>query len=247
MKNGTGSVIRSTYTMHKFIQYIILIAISCTGIGLPCVLTAEDYQYQYFSEEKGEYVPFSDYIPKVRQHFRTVPHYVEDFYELYGMKQYYNENSLRKNITRLEIALTCKFRHPSQALVKIDTEEEYQKYRNLIFMHINMLIMRNHLKIATRYDKQKVYFYNLDYAKEIEESLNIAEGLYKKALPFWFAAKKHALRASEIKITTDLGFIESERYAILHGQTDFEKIITDHMRRLDKKKGVLAASINRVK
>jgi hypothetical protein len=75
------------------------------------VVHAEDYQYQYFNDEKNKYVPFSDYIPRSRLHYKTVPHYVEDFYELYGMKQYYNENSLRKNIDRLKIAMECKFRH----------------------------------------------------------------------------------------------------------------------------------------
>jgi hypothetical protein len=57
---------------------------------LPSLLFAEDYQYQYFSE-KDEYVPFSDYIPKVRLHYYTVPHYLEDYYLLFGMKLYYDE------------------------------------------------------------------------------------------------------------------------------------------------------------
>jgi len=164
---------------------------------------AEDYQYQYFQKKKEEFVPFSDYIPKVRMHYKVVPHYVEDFYELYGMKLYYDENSLRKNIDRLKIALTCKFRHPSQALVKIQTEDEYYKYRNLMFMHINMLILRNYLKIATRYDKQHIYFYDADYAKDIQESLKIAEQMYKEALPYWYEAKKYADTASTVKITTN--------------------------------------------
>ena len=104
-------------------------------------LHSEDYQYQYFKNKK-KYVPFSDYIPKVRLHYKTVPHYLEDYYELYGMKQYYNENYLRKNIERMKIALKLKFRHPSEALIKVKTENEYLKYRNLMFMHLNILIMK---------------------------------------------------------------------------------------------------------
>ena len=94
----------------------------------PLNLSGEDYQYQYFSE-KDEYVPFSDYIPKVRMHYNTVPHHLEDYYLLYGMKLYYNENSLRKNIEMLKTGLNCRFRHPSEALVEIETEQEYLKYR----------------------------------------------------------------------------------------------------------------------
>ncbi|MDY6970652.1 MAG: hypothetical protein SVR08_18660, partial [Spirochaetota bacterium] len=188
---------------------------------------AEDYQYQYFNEKK-KYTPFSDYIPKVRLHYKTVPHYLEDYYELYGMKQYYNENSLRMNIARLKTALNCKFRHPSQAIIKIKTKDEYLKYRRLMFMHINILIMRNYLKIASRYDMKKIYFYNLDFAQEISESLDIAEKQYKDALPYWTEIKNYAQSASRIKLTTDLGFIESERYSIITGEVNYGKIIKDH-------------------
>ncbi len=204
---------------------------------------AEDYQYQYFNDEKDKYVPFSDYIPKVRLHYKTVPHYLEDYYELYGMKQYYNENSLRKNIERMKTALRCKFRHPSEALVKVETREEYHKYRRLMFMHINILILRNYLRIAARYDKRKVYFYNLDFAREIKESLDIAERMYRDAVPYWDKAKGYAKRASEIKITTDLGFIESERYSIVKGELDYGKIINDHLKRINKKRGIIKNSL----
>ena len=205
------------------------------------MVQAEDYQYQYFQKdgEKEKYVPFSDYIPRVRKHYKTVPHYLEDYYQLYGMKQYYNENSLRMNIARLKAALNSRFRHPSQALVKVETSREYYKYRNLMYMHINLLIMRNYLKIATRYDKQKLYFYNMDYAKEISESLDIAESIYREAIPYWEKAKKHADTASTVKITTDLGNMETERYRIIHGELDFQKIIDDHLSRLNKKKNRL--------
>ncbi|MDM7974274.1 MAG: hypothetical protein QUT27_14625 [candidate division Zixibacteria bacterium] len=201
-------------------------------------LYAEDYQYQYFSDpkEKNKYTRFSDYIPRVRLHYQTVPHYLEDYYLLYGMKQHYNENSLRKNIERLKTALNCKFRHPSQALVKVESEPEYLKYRNLMFMHINMLIMRNHLSIAARYDKRKILFYNWDYAREINESLGIAEKFYNEAEPYWMKAKEYAQRASNIKITTDLGFIETERKNIMTGDIDFGKIINDYRAGIVSKK-----------
>ncbi|MFH0975983.1 MAG: hypothetical protein V1874_09395 [Spirochaetota bacterium] len=199
-------------------------------------LHPEDYQYQYFNHEKDKYVPFSDYIPKIRLHYFTVPHYLEDFYQLYGMKQHYNENSLRKNIDRLKTALACKFRHPSEALVKIDSEAEYLKYRRLMFMHLNILIMRNYMSIASRYDKQSIKFYNSPFAKEINESFDIAEKLYKEAIPYWENAKRYAMDASDIKITTDLGFIESERFSIARGDLSYGKIIDDHLKRLSQKR-----------
>ncbi len=211
-------------------------------ILLSAGIQAEDYQFQYFSNkiEKDKYVPFSDYIPRIRLHYQTVPHYLEDYYLLYGMKQYYNENSLRKNIERLKIALQCKFRHPSQALVKLESDQEYFKYRNLMFMHINMLIMRNYLSIASRYDKRKIDFYNWDYAKEINESFVIAEHYYNEAHPYWQKAVEYANKASSVKITTDLGFIETERKKIITGEIDFGKIISGYISGLQTKKQKLA-------
>jgi len=197
-------------------------------------LFGEDYQYQYFTE-RDEFVPFSDYIPRVRLHYYTVPHYLEDFYLLYGMKLYYNENSLRKNIEMLKTGLNCKFRHPSQALVNIDTEDEYLKYRKLMFMHINIMIMRNYLKIGVRYDKRSIKFHDVSFAEDINESLNIAKKRYQEALPYWVEAKRYAEEASQIKLTTKLSNIESERYRIITGDLDFNKIINNHISRVDKK------------
>lgn len=197
-------------------------------------VSAEDYQYQYFSE-RDEYVPFSDYIPKVRMHYYTVPHHLEDYYLLFGMKLYYNENSLRKNIDMLKTALNTKFRHPSEALVPVDTEDEYLKYRKLMFMHINIMIMRNYLKIGSRYDKKNIKFYDATFAKDINDSLDIARKMYQEAVPYWEEAKKYAEESSRIKITTKLSNIESERYRIITGDLDFQKIINSHMTKVNKK------------
>ncbi len=197
--------------------------------------SSQDYQYQYFSN-KDEYVPFSDYIPRIRLHYETVPHYLEDYYLLYGLKLYYNETSLRQNIEMLETALKCKFRHPSQALVRVETEEEYLKYRKLMFMHINIMIMRNYLKIGARYDKVSIRFTDAAFAKEILESLDIAIKIYREALPYWREAKKHAESASRIRITTKMSNIESERYRIIKKELDYEKIIKTHIARAEKKK-----------
>ncbi len=205
-------------------------------------LNGEDYEYDYFSKkkEKEKHVPFSDYIPRVRLHYQTVPHYLEDYYQLYGMKQYYNENSLRMNIARLKTSLNCRFRHPSMALVKVESEEEYLKYRNLMFMHINMLIMRNYLKIAARYDKRDIRFYHWDYAEELSESLDIADTHYREALPYWDRVREYARKASSIRVTTDLGYIETERKKVITGETDFGKIISGYLGGIQAKKRKLA-------
>lgn len=223
--------------MKKFILFTILISVNIYPI---------DYQYQYFNNEKneGKYMPFSDYIPRVRKYNYTAPAHVEDYYLLYGMSLYYNENDLRENIRKLKKALTLNFRHPTQALCKISTEKEYYKYRNLMFMRINILIMRSYMKIATRYDKRKIYFYDVDYGEHLLESFDIAEKYYKEAIPYWTAAKKHANIASKVKLTTDLSNIESERYSIITGEVNYQSIISNHLGKLEQKKGKVQSMLN---
>lgn len=218
--------------MHKkaviFLVFLLFSAVSQ-------MVNAQHYQYQYFAEEQ-EFLPFSDYIPEIRLHQKTVPRHVEDFYLLYGKKLYYNENTLRKNIERLKIALECRFRHPSKALVEVETEEEYLKYRKLMHMRINLLIMRSYMRIASRYDKHQIRFYNAEFAEEIKESLDIAEFFYNEARPYWEEARRLAYEASDIRITTKLSHMESERFSIVQGELDFERIIDTHVVRLAEKK-----------
>ena len=217
------------FTLKKNISLLLVIFFLT-----PAALNAEDYQYQYFSE-KDEYVPFSDYIPEVKMHYYTVPHHLEDFYLLFGMKLYFNENSLRKNIEMLKTALNTRFRHPSEALVQVDSEDEYLKYRKLMFMHINLMIMRNYLKIGSKYDKKNIKFYDATFAKDINDSLDTARSLYQEAIPYWEEARKYANESSRIKITTKLSNIESERYRIITGDLDFNKIIINHITAVNKK------------
>jgi len=122
----------------------------------------------YYYDQSEMYTKFSDWIPK-RLH-QWHPQHVEDFFLLYSLNQIYGEQDLLRNIYFLEIALQKRFRHPSQALAKIETPEEYHKYRLMIFMHINLKIMRSYLRLGSLYDKRHLYFYNLDFADELKES-----------------------------------------------------------------------------
>ena len=215
--------------INRLLLIILILSFSIINIF------AEDYQYQYFANPKKKYVPFSDYIPRYKLHMQTQPHYVEDFYLLYSMPLYYNENSLRANIKRLKFALNTRFRHPKNALIRINSRQEYTKYRRLLFMHINILIMRNYLKIGVRYDKRRIYFYDKDFKKHIVKSLKIAKKMYEHARPYWKQAKKLAQNASEIKITLNMGRIESERYSIITGEIDYGRIISGYISRVQRK------------
>ncbi|MES0491312.1 MAG: hypothetical protein ABUK01_15065 [Leptospirales bacterium] len=187
----------------------------------------------YYYDQSGMYTKFSDWIPK-RLH-QWQPTHVEDFFLMYSLKSLYGEESLRRNIYFLKIAIRSRFRHPSRALCKIETKEEYHKYRLMMHMHINLKIMRAYMRIGSLYDKRHLYFYNLDFSDDLKESFAIAEGFYKEAFPYWKKAKSLAQKASKYDFEMDLGPIESIRYEIVTGEINFDKIIRDHLRRLHKK------------
>jgi hypothetical protein len=198
-----------------------------------------DYNYDY--EKNGPYMKFSDWIP-YRLH-KWEPRNLEDFYELAGLKQHYGENELRRNIYFYKISLQKKFRHPQRALCKIESEEEYYKYRNLLFMHLNLRIMRSYLRLGSLYDKRHLYFYNLDFAEDLEKSFQIAEGFYREAIPYWEKAREYADRANEVPYELDLGTLETERFEIVTGKLDFGWIIENHLDRVEKKQKLIAQEL----
>lgn len=213
----------------KYFQVALIFIFSCSF--LYCEV---DLNYNYHYNKSGPYTKFSDWVP-YRLH-KWEPKYLEDFYQLYGLKQHYGENELRKGIYFLKIALKKRFRHPRNALCHIRNEKTYFKYRNLMFMHINLRIMRAYMRLASKYDKRHLYFYNLDFAHELKNSFQIADGFYKAAKPYWEKAKKYAFEADRIIEEVNLGTMESERYEIVNDKLNFERIIEDHLLRLDKKR-----------
>lgn len=187
----------------------------------------------YYYDQSEMYTKFSDWIPK-RLH-QWHPQSVEDFFLLYSLRMIYGEEELRRNLFFLKIALQQRFRHPSLALCKIETKEEYHKYRLLIFMHLNLKIMRSYLRIGSLYDKRHLYFYNLDFADELKTSFSVAEGFYKEAIPYWQKAREYARKASVYSFELDMGALESIRYEIMTKDIDYDAYIGKHLMRVREK------------
>lgn len=187
----------------------------------------------YYYDQSEMYTKFSDWIPK-RLH-QWHPKHVEDFFLLYSLRQHYGEEELRRDIFFLKIALQKRFRHPRNALIPIVNKRQYHKYRLLLFMHINLKIMRSYLRIGSLYDKRHLYFYNLDFADELKESFAIAEGFYKEAYVYWKKARKYAAEATRYKFNIDLPTLENIRYDIVRGEIDYRVFIGHHLNRLKEK------------
>ncbi|MEM7182505.1 MAG: hypothetical protein AAF518_16445 [Spirochaetota bacterium] len=202
-------------------------------IALSIEAKAPVFSHSYEYNDLSPRTKFSDWVPYRLNKWN--PRFLEDYYQLYGLKLYYGENKLRKNIYFLKTGLRSRFRHPKHALCAVKSERGYHKYRLLLTMHLNMQIMRSYLRIGSLYDKRHLYFHNLDFAHELKKSFQTAISFYKQARPYWKEAQKHALAANQIRIDLDIGTVESERYDIATGKLNYDYIINTHIAKAEKK------------
>ncbi len=190
----------------------------------------------YYYDRTGRWVKFSDWIPF--QQRKWSPRHLEDFYELYGLPHHYKTAEVKESIYFLVQALTHRFRHPRHALCKIENERQYHKYRLLMFMQINLLIMRMYLRLGSLYDKRHLYFHDLDFADDLEISFLIARTYYREAITYWKHAQKYADEANEYRFELDLPTIESTRFEIVTGELDYDRIIQRHLYKVEAKLGM---------
>jgi len=161
-------------------------------------------------------------------------YYAEEFY-LYVLNLHHTNPNLARNIRYMQWALEAPFDNPVRSLAVIKTEDDFERYRSLFKMHVNLLIIDSYLKLGARFDKEHVYFFNLRYAEELLESFGIARYYYETGKNYWDEAVIHAHRADgvETRITRDSW--ENELYLILSGELDYDRIIDEHLGRLDGK------------
>ncbi len=182
---------------------------------------------------KHGYTKFSDFIAKLKAEKRY--RYVEDYLELYRFNAYYGEKNMLKNIANLRYALRLKFRSPYQALCKIPNEKYYHKYRLMVFMRIHVMLARNFMRIGAHYDKPKVYFYDIAFARDLQASLKIAALWYKESEKYWQRAQKYAIEASKILYDLDCGYLETQRFDIMTGELDLGRMRKIYLLRLKQK------------
>lgn len=164
--------------------------------------------------------------------------YLEQFYKLYTQEFYNYPHDVNRNIYYLKAARMSPFCNPLYALAKINDETEWEKYRYLMYTHINLKLVDSFLMLANSLDKQVAYFYNAPWKEQNIDSLNQAEAYYNEAKTYWYEAVEWAEKVNEEKFrfihldTTQ--YFEDESYLIMTGELDYEKIIDKHLKRLNK-------------
>jgi len=170
--------------------------------------------------------------------FSYVVQFKEQFYRLYHIHYHQYPDDTMENIYWLERAVEADFANPLYALGKITDEEDWEKYRYLFMMHLNLKLVEQHLRLGSKWDKQVAYFYNAPWKEQNIESLQTAETCYNAALYYWNEAKLWAEKANMRKFRflflTDLQYWEDERERIATGSLDYERTIGRELARLEK-------------
>ncbi len=167
--------------------------------------------------------------------------FVEDFYKLYRHNLYGDTAAHIANIYYLKKALIAAetnmwWAHPvkSYGYVRYDwanpphdqdheapySEKHHAKYKELMKMRICLLLTKSYLKLGSRYDSANIYWFNIEYYKDLLKGYGIAETLYKEAQKFWRKTKKYVdVCWQQRKIDLqgiEMDQMEDEVYKIFH-------------------------------
>lgn len=162
--------------------------------------------------------------------------YKEQLYELYHVHLYQYPERIAENVGWIEQALKADFANPLYALAVITDKTDWERYRYLFNMHLNLKMVELYLRWASRYNKDEAYFYNFPWKYENLESLNTAENLMRIALQYWQEAQRWSRQAWELRQVhlEEIQHWEDQNYRIATGELDYEAIIQRHLRRLEE-------------
>lgn len=158
----------------------------------------------------------------------------EQFYQLYHIHSIQYPDDSIENIYWLENARKADFCNPLHALATIGDKKQWERYRYLFNMHIELKLIEQHLILGSKFDKRTAFFYNAPWKDQNLESLALAESAYKAALAYWPSAKEWALKAMSlpfVKITGQQAWL-NEAFRISSGDLDYADIIADELTRV---------------
>jgi len=161
-------------------------------------------------------------------------YYKEQYYKLYHEHYIQYPDDAIENIYYLEQARKADFCNPLYAMAKIADKQQWERYRYLLDMHIDLKLIQQHLALGSKFDKRVAYFYNAPWKKENLDSLKTAETAYRAALSYWDDARALALKAMGMRFVGLEGaeYWVDEAARIESGDLDYADIIGDELARL---------------
>jgi hypothetical protein len=158
-----------------------------------------------------------------------IPQYKEQFYRLYHLHYVQYPDDTMENIYWLELALKADFANPLHAEALIENEIQWEKYRYLFMMHLNLKMIEQYLFLGNKWNKRNAYFYNAPWKEQNLESLKTAETCFRTALVYWeealeWAAKARDSRFRYISLKRAQNW-EEEAVRIERGTLDYAKTV----------------------
>ena len=170
--------------------------------------------------------------------FSYVAKYKEDYYKLYHIHYQQLPDDCIENIYWLEQAVKADFANPYYAMAKIETEIQWEKYRCLFMMHVNLKLIEQHLRLGRIYDKQVAYFYDAPWKEEYKRNLEKSKSCYEACYYYLEEAKLWAEKASVSKFNflclTDIQNWEDERERVSTGTLNYKRTLDRELERLNK-------------
>jgi hypothetical protein len=155
--------------------------------------------------------------------------YKEQFFRLYHLHYIQYPDDTMENIYWLERALRADFANPLYAMARIEDETQWEKYRYLFMMHVNLKLIEQYLFLGNKWNKRNAYFYNAPWKEQNLKSLETAETCFRTALYYWKDAAEWGEKALDRRFRfinlTQVQLWEDEAGRIESKALDYEKII----------------------
>jgi len=164
--------------------------------------------------------------------------YKEQYYRLYHLHYIQYPDDTMENIYYLEKALKADFCNPLHAIALIEDEIQWEKYRYLFMMHINLKLIEQYILLGNKWNKRNAYFYNAPWKDVNLEALETAEACFRAALSYWKDAVEWAEKAQERRFR----FIYLDRVKFWHDEAtrienkslNYEKTLNRELARLQQ-------------
>ena len=163
--------------------------------------------------------------------------YKEDFYRLYHVHYQQFPDDCIENIYWLEKAAQADFCNPLYANAKIENKKQWEKYRYLFQMHINLKLIEQHLRLGRIYDKKVAYFYDAPWQEEYLRNLEKAISCYNAGFYYWqeaqIWAEKAGVKEFYFLTLTDVQFWEDELERIKTGELNYGAMLEREVKRVE--------------
>lgn len=155
--------------------------------------------------------------------------YKEQYFRLYHIHYNQYPDDTMENIYYLEKALEADFCNPLYAIALIEDEIQWEKYRCLFMMHLNLKLIEQYIYLANKWNKRNAYFYNAPWKDTNLEALETAEKCFYAALYYWNDAKEWAEKSLERRFRflhlDRVKYWEDEAFRIETNSLNYERII----------------------